>query len=199
MAKGKGIDYGMGTTNIDAETGIRYGVIPAPDLSHWALDDFEPDYGDPTCPKCGGDAVEYGEMHPNPNEEDDDWEIEGKDYCCQQCKYAFHSDEAFGDEPNGHVLDDGEYLAILDTWSDVFVMKSPYYTNAQFCSPCAGGAVHLSLPVEDGERGYCFGHEMFEKGTAPYPVYCVKTAQRVLPANPQSDNEGGNERDAPGD
>lgn len=35
-----GIDYGMGTTNIDAETGIRFGVIPSNDMMPEAFDDI---------------------------------------------------------------------------------------------------------------------------------------------------------------
>lgn len=51
-----GIDYGLGTTNIDLETGIRYGVISQNEvLQAWA-DDAEADYGDPTCGHCGNPA-----------------------------------------------------------------------------------------------------------------------------------------------
>lgn len=36
-----GIDYGMGQTNIDKETGIRYGVINANTLSEHAWDTIQ--------------------------------------------------------------------------------------------------------------------------------------------------------------
>ena len=38
-------DYGMGLTNIDHETGIRYGVIAAVRMDFW-FEESEPDYGD---------------------------------------------------------------------------------------------------------------------------------------------------------
>src|SRR5437870_3160567 len=50
------IDYGLGRSNVDLETGIRYGVIPSNVIAEFFLDEFEPDYGEPTCPKCGNEA-----------------------------------------------------------------------------------------------------------------------------------------------
>ena len=164
----KGIDYGMGQTNIDPSNGIRYGVIPMNSLHEWAWDDFEPDYGEPTCPKCGNTA----------NLETDKSEA---DYSCESCEYCFNSDEAYGDEPLGHTLESDEYTASVDSYGDVFIMKSPYFTRAQFCSPCAPGACHLDNPTDDGERAYCFGHDWFEGDKAPYPVYSVATGELVNP------------------
>lgn len=49
MENNAGIDYGRGLTNIDTETGIRYGVISQNEvLQAWA-DSSEPDYG---CDEC---------------------------------------------------------------------------------------------------------------------------------------------------
>lgn len=170
-----GIDYGMGQTNIDKETGIRFGVIPMNDLAHWAWESFEDDYGDPTCPKCGNEAMEYDEeCHCG-------FDGEGSDYACEDCCYSFMSDEAFGDEVISSHLDDGEYVAQRDSDGDIFITKSPYYTHAQFCSPCAPGAGHLSHPVDGGAKTYCFGHDWFEDGVAPYPVYEVATGKLVEP------------------
>ena len=39
-----GIDYGMGQTNIDFKTGIRYGVISLDSVNPFFLDKFEPIY-----------------------------------------------------------------------------------------------------------------------------------------------------------
>lgn len=219
---GKGIDYGMGTTNIDRTNGIRFGVISVHSLSQWALEDFEPDYGEPTCPKCGNEASE-GEPEEGLTDDDTDLILEGKanlgfpedsehdvcedgsvyvglvqilpvesiaqweharhecaDYHCENCHYVFGSESAFGDEPaGGFVLDDGEYVASLDSYNDVFIVKSPYFTRAQFCSPCAPGACHLDNPCDDGERAYCFGHEWFEDGKAPYPVFSMATGEEI--------------------
>lgn len=174
---GKGIDYGMGTTNIDRENGIRFGVIPLNDLGDFALDSFESDYGPASCGNCGNEATEY----------DADKHGEYKhgtgcaDYACETCETVFDSSDAYGDEPIGHNLDDGEYTATLDSQGDVFVIKSPYFTRAAFCSPCAPGACHLSNPDADGERAYCFGHDWFNGDRAPYPVYSVATGELVPP------------------
>src|SRR4051812_23221274 len=98
-----GIDYGMGQSNIDRTTGIRFGVISAHALADWALEEFEADYGPPTCGTCGNDAQEYerdvhGEYDHGPG---------CADYACQTCERVFESSDAYGDEPLGHNLDDG--------------------------------------------------------------------------------------------
>ncbi len=173
---GKGIDYGLGRTNIDRETGIRFGVISQHSLSCWAIEDFEADYGEPSCGECGSDAVEYeDEKHG-----EYDHERGCSDYACEDCERVFDSSDAYGEEARGYTLD-GEYQATMGTDGDVFLLKSPYYTHAQFCSPCAPGACHLDNPCDDGARAYAFGHDMFEGKTAPYPVYDVKTGEIVPP------------------
>ena len=170
---GRGIDYGMGTTNIDRATGIRYGVIPAGDVCQAWADSSESDYGPPTCGACGNELTEADDTN--------DMEVEDEFYC-DTCETWCGSQDAYGDEPIAWTLDDGEYKATQrgdDT--DIFILKSPYFTRAQFCSPCAPGACHLNHPTEDGERAYCFGHDWFEDGKAPYPVYSVATGE-LIPA-----------------
>lgn len=131
----KSIDYGMGQTNIDRANGIRYGVISINALNEWAWDSFEADYGEPTCPECGSILSEYDNEAHNDYREDDSHEC--CDYACDHCKRIVGSDNAYSDEPRSHNLDDGEYVATVDSYNDVFIMRSPYYTRAQFCSPCA--------------------------------------------------------------
>lgn len=191
----RGIDYGLGTTNIDRENGIRYGVIHQHELLQAWCDSSEPDYGKPHCPKCGGEAIQgeswshensqggvtCGTEHP---EHTEDWECSGcGDYRCDDCEYLFDGDEAFRDEPLGHALDDGEYLAEqYGDDGDIFVLKSPYYTLCQFCSPCAPGAGYIMTQEEDGIKAYCFGHEWFEEGKAPYRVFRVDNDEEVTVA-----------------
>jgi hypothetical protein len=77
-------------------------------------------------------------------------------------------------------LDDGEYLAEQSSDDpDIFITKSPYYTTCQFCSPCAPGAGYIMNTIEGGIKTYCFGHDWFESGKAPYPVYSVKTNKLI--------------------
>jgi hypothetical protein len=194
---GKGIDYGMGQTNVDHETGIRYGVISMHEITQAWCDSSDSDYGPASCPKCGNEAVDEDTAINAVREEQarsgepvtdiDDVVFEPlhagscADHYCADCGVLFGSDEAYGDEAIGHNLDDGEYKATQGgDDSDVFVLKSPYYTKAAYCSPCAPGACHLAHPDEDGDRAYCFGHDWFEGGVAPYPVYEVATGKLVV-------------------
>ena len=103
------------------------------------------------------------------------------DYVCVECKHFFGSESAFGDDPNGYYLENGEYKAFSDSAGDVWVTSSPYFTRAQFCSPCAPGACYLMNECQDGERAFCFGHDWFEDGKAPYTVYSVETGEVVPP------------------
>jgi hypothetical protein len=177
MSQNYGIDYGMGRTNKGAD-GIRFGVIPMHALHEWAHESFEDDFGEPTCPHCGAPAVEY----------DDDKhgeypEIRGCcDFACEHCERIIDSSDAYSEESLGASLDDGEYKAQLGTDGDVFILSSPYYTHAQFCSPCAPGACYLLNPTDKGgPRCYCFGHDWFDKGKAPYPVFRVSDGALVRP------------------
>jgi hypothetical protein len=168
----RGIDYGMGQTNVDKENGIRYGVIHQNEvLQAWA-DRSKPYYGKRTelvqC-ECGNecslpdgaesDGAEWGDTIECPLCEND-VEIELYDYC----------------EPASFYVNGQGYQAESGSYGDIFITKSPYYTRARFCSPCAPGACCLADPCDDGEKAYCFGHDWFydtETGKAPYPVYRV--------------------------
>lgn len=209
-----GIDYGLGQTNIDNETGIRFGVIPANDLGESWYESSEGDYGSPTCPECGRDAMDahsddlLQEVIDSSDEEIDKdraAEIVDEfkrlhhccgDYACPDCDILFDGEDAFGDEPvGGFNLDDGEYQAHQGHDDcDVFVLKSPYYTKAQFCSPCAPGAAYLRHPCENGPKAYCFAPDWFrpwnddqvtgeyagEKTSCPYPVWRVDNDELVF-------------------
>lgn len=173
----KGIDYGLGQTNIDHETGIRFGVISSHEVLQAWCDESEAEYGPPSCPKCGNEAETFDSDKHGKYENDNGACC---DYACETCKTILGSEDAFGD-PLFHYLNDGEYRANDDDYGDIFIVKSPYYTRAAFCSPCVPGACSLSEPCEDGEKCYCFSHDFFEQGKAPYPVYRVDNNAEVLP------------------
>lgn len=165
---GIGIDYGMGTTNVNPETGIRFGVISQNEvLQAWA-DSSEPVYPDPepvTCETCGGEG------------EDSDGEE------CEDCGGSgeVESDDMDWCEPLGFVYDSEGYKAECGESGVIFVTLSPYFTRAAYCSPCALGACYLMSPNPDGDRAYCFGHDWFDEGRAPYPVFRVDTGEEVPP------------------
>ena len=107
------------------------------------------------------DDSEY--VYPEPESEDED--DNDPDLCA---------------EPIGFRYESGDYKAHQsgdDT--DIFITKSPYYTFARFCSPCAPGAGHLRNYDPDGVKTYCFGADWFEDGECPYPVYRVDNDECV--------------------
>lgn len=122
-------------------------------IPHYVLGGFWYEESEPVYPE------------PEPRDEDDD-----------------EDDYADCVEPVEWRMDDGEYKAEQSADScDVFVLKSPYFTRAQFCSPCAPGACYLLNPVEDGVRAYCFGPDCFydNEDGVPYDVFSVETGKRV--------------------
>jgi hypothetical protein len=161
-----GIDYGSGQSNIDPKTSIRFGVISSYEvLQAWA-DSSEPVSGN-TCPHCGNEPKSGNDIHNMKR--------------CPTCyKTLFERD--WDDDTIGFKIKDGEYFASQSVDDpDIFIEKSPYYTTCQYCSPCAPGAGYIMTTVENGVKAYCFGHDWFEDGKAPYPVYDVKTSQIVEP------------------
>jgi hypothetical protein len=84
-------------------------------------------------------------------------------------------------EPLSYSINDGKYKAQSGEDGDIFIVKSPYYTRCLYCSPCAPGAGWLMSPDKRGIKAYCFGHDWFASGVAPYPVFSVKTNRSVSP------------------
>ncbi len=191
----KGIDYsGNQPVNIDTEADIRYGVIPYnrdPDLTQFWVDESQ-QININSCPHCGEQWVDsddeqqqlvmlfnYNAQRYEVENTDDEWIL------CPVCQKAFNPDEMV--LPDKWFIDNDTYKAIHTGGSDtdVFIIKSLYYTYAQFCSPCAPGACYLLNPLSGSEqnannKAYCFGHECFDGGIAPYPVYDVETGKRVM-------------------
>ena len=126
-----------------------------------------------------------------------EWHDEGRDYACLGCARSFDSEDAWVDEgpAYGHNLDDGEYKAHQGNDDcDIFILRSNFYTRAQFCSPCAPGAAYLRNYEEDGPKAYCFAPDWFrpwdddqvtgeyngEKTSCPYPVWRVEDDELIF-------------------
>ena len=210
-----GIDYGMGTTNVDMETGIRFGVISQNAVGQAWYDSEELDFGPPCCGKCGNEASSMDDIPFDlddldaagkanrfqrhdlleiPEEFQDEcfgkqlWSDEGRDHACLQCARSFDSDEAYGDEAIGSHYDSEGYKCFGSSDGDIFIEKSPYYTFAQFCSPCAPGAGYLTNHCPNGPKTYCFGTDWFMDGECPYPVYRIDNDECIYtPADDDSD------------
>lgn len=185
MCQNLGIDYSNGRSNIDHETGIHYGVIPAHAVGERWYEQSDAQYSI-ACPNCG---YEFKDQTNNPTR-------------CPSCRYRPRDNSEFvSDEPYSFYYDAEGYQAEQSAGSyassdDIFILKSPYYTYCAFCSPCAPGAgylldfflVPLGTPMHEyatraEAAGYpkvfCFGHDWFENDVAPYPVYSVKTHELI--------------------
>lgn len=179
-----GIDYGALTnTNRDLKTGVHYGVIPVNHLGQAWFDEAVPDCGDASCPQCGNEVTDAAGSREEEHIEDqytDYGTRTWKDYVCHNCQLWLAADYVWPDEVKGYYVDDGEYVMQSDSEGDIFVMKSPYYTRADFCSPCAPGALYLPHPNKDGAKAYCPGHEWFGGEKAPYPIFRVSDDTEVI-------------------
>ena len=91
-------------------------------------------------------------------------------------------EEMTPDEPTSFRYDqDGYFLTNCLENGDILVLRSNFYTLAQFC-PRESGTGNLDTPVADGVKTYCLGHDWFEGGIAPYPVYQVSDNVQIVAA-----------------
>jgi len=195
-----GIDYSAGMANIDHEAGIHYGVIDFTEvLQAWA-DDSTPVYVY-HCPYCGNILADrFLEL------------LEGQQYKkCPSCKKRLTSNDFEYCDPCGYEYKgDGYDILQSNDTANLFIIKSPYYTYAQYCSPCVPGAGYLMAcfsgmhDTSDGEEevidyiknpkqyqleatllgfpmAYCLGHDWFKEGKAPYLVFSVEDDELQQP------------------
>lgn len=154
MANGK-------IANYDEQTSIHYGVISQHSVVSEIWENFESVY-EIECPSCNmvSDQAE-----------------------CAICGADNESEFEFLDEPSYQEWNgEKEYsIEYAESLSAFYVTRSPYYTYAAFCSPCAPNAGDLDAPREnfEGIRAYCLDASFFENNNAPYPVYRVSDNQRV--------------------
>lgn len=147
-----GIDYGMGMANIDAKTGIRYGVVPEQFLPEWLWDHAESVYDNEievACPCCERSVVI----------------TRGQDLLCPHCEADLDRviETALEyQEPSGfRVEQDGFVMGRGTDDSDWWCTESEYIIKGSFCSPCAPGAVYVNGAGEDA-WAYCPPPEWLE-------------------------------------
>lgn len=185
----KGIDYGLGQSNRDIVTGIRFGVIAGNALNPEALDDIY---------QCGTD-LDYeayiddvkGKLANALSDYFSDYKHEGKEQSRldEAVEMAF---DAISDRLGDSYQESGDCVRMLyekDGYKiqaasdgDIWVLKSPYFTYAQFCSPCAPGACYLANALTEPDANnkcYCLNHDWFDDAKAPYPVYAVESATLI--------------------
>ena len=163
-----GIDYSLGRSNIDHETGIHYGVVQHDVIGSAWYEDSEPHYIF-ACPYCENELP---------------GEVLDEVVTCPDCETTFNIEEFDCLEPVSFYYDAGGYQAEQSYDDpDIFITKAPCFTYCQYCSPCAPGAGYLTNWTDEGIgiKAYCFGHDWYESGVAPYPVYDVKTGELIEP------------------
>jgi len=162
-----GIDYGLGQTNIDKETGIRFGVIPMTKVLQAWCDRANTNYKY-HCTNCyielANDLIESL--------------FSGCKENCRDCETPLTSSDYEETDPYSFTYTEKGYQAEQTAEGmDIFITKSPYYTLCQYCSPCAPGAGYL---VNEGTvKAYCFGHDWFASEHAPYQLYSVETGKEM--------------------
>lgn len=173
-----GIDYGRGQTNIDTDTGIRYGVISSNSLASHAWNEITSD----------GTDLDYDDAIDNLKSElSAAIKSVLTDYSC-----SFDSEgiaESIIDDLDLNIESTGnctryQYSQNGLTFNvcsdgDIFVTESPFYALCSFCSPCAPGAGHLA--TEGSIRTYCLGPDWFDSDhPMPYQCFSVADNSRVI-------------------
>lgn len=83
-------------------------------------------------------------------------------------------------EPTSHEYErEGIEAAQFFDNPDIFISKSPVYTLARECSPCAPNACYLRDFDLYGFKAYCFPADWFERGGCPYMIWEVETDKLV--------------------
>lgn len=179
-----GVDYGHGLANIDHQTGIRYGVISPHSLSGDSLDEVYQRGENLTHWAAVEEARTTLAEHINRGLDTIGFEDVDKERLYEYVEGIWgdvedrwndryeEQDDTYRYEQDGYVLETSSL--------GIYVIRSPYYTRARFCSPCCPGAGDLDGFDEDGEKTYCLGHEWFEEETAPYRVWSVETGEELV-------------------
>ena len=178
-----GIDYGLGKSNIDQSTGIRYGVIPSRAIDQYSLEEL-----------CDlGTDTDYEDYRKSVRDAIDEALSSALDCYIARQKSIQAIVDAAVDEAEEHLGDNYEQTGDNQRFTyegegiklehhsdgDLFITASPFYTHAQFCSPCAPGAGYLLNPCPDGPKTYCLPPSFFEGDLPPYPVYKVSNGSLV--------------------
>lgn len=204
---GPGIDYSLGLANVDNKRGIHVGVISQNEcLQAWA-DSSEPDYGKPDeiddieCPECGflfhvAPGTEWGDRitcPDNPAHEfnvGDDMELEAVGYDLNDGEYL-----AWAGDDGDIMITSSPYFTYAHFCSPCapgagylmqpFKIPKGYKDTAHTLteiSPDTESDLYKTLAEATGfPKCFCFGHDWFEDGKAPYRVFNVQTGEEVKP------------------
>lgn len=182
-----GIDYACGqAVNRNVQTGFRYGVIHSNEISPEAFEDIASHGTDVDFENYQDDirkAVESA-LESALSDYIGDHAIaaaveSAQDAALENCGDNYDNG---GDCTRFEYESDG-YKIQTASDGDMFIIESPFFTYAQFCSPCAPGACYLASPLDapvEANKCYCLGKDWFDEfNPCPYPVYSVEAGQLV--------------------
>lgn len=182
-----GIDYAAGqAVNRNIKTGLRFGVIHQNKISPEAFDDIVTNGTDGDFEAYQDDIREAvksaleSALSDYLSDHDIASVVEAaQDAAVENCGDCY---ESGGDCTRYEYNADG-YSIQTASDGDMFIKESPFFTYAQFCSPCAPGACYLSSPLDapvEGNKCYCLGKDWFDEIIpCRYPVYSVATGELV--------------------
>ena len=135
-------------------------------------------------------GIRYGTVHSN-EVLDACAELLYSHYGCEDCEENVNGSEEYEEEctrccdPTHYEYREGGYEVFSDSYGDLIITKSPFYTLRGLASPCFPNGGHLL--TEGGYETYCLPHDWFPEGKAPYRVYDVITGEEVFPAEVASE------------
>ncbi len=170
-----GIDYGLGKTNIDKKTGIRYGVIGYNSFSAEAFDEIiynarnlsYENYIRETTEEIKNELenVLRNYLHGG----DPEWIVNHIRENIEESLAESYTEngDCFLYEKDGYTIE--------TTDLGLYILKSPFITFTRFCSPCCPGAGDLDSPLKGGIPTYCLGDDWFDEYTpCKYPIFEVQ-------------------------
>ena len=199
-----GSNYGNCIDNVNLETGIHYGIISQNEILQAWADSSEPIYI-PYCPYCGNKLTQkfYDKITcectskkcPHCKKVLNEFDFQESEpqgytynqdgYICQQssdnpdifvCESQYYTYAAFCSPctPNA-----GYLMTPFDLDKCDKKIKEQF-TLLKIIAPLAVPEAYKGYAETQGFiKTYCFGHDWFEGGKAPYPVFNVKTGEIV--------------------
>jgi hypothetical protein len=171
--------YGV---NIDRDSGIHYGVIGQNELSSWALDDVYQNGTDMVYEEERARVIDELKdaikevLDNNYIDMSDEDIIDNIEPFLEEWNQNY---ENYGDNTSYDYESDGFHIQLLSD-GDIFVLKSPFYTYCNYCSPCAPNAGCLTSPnSRDGVKTYCLGDDWFDD-KVEYSEYVKENGEKVI-------------------